>query len=82
MSSSMGTLTGLELDSIAAVTVGGVSLMGGRGTLIGVVIGVLIIGVINNGMSLLGADIALQSTVTGAVIFSAVAIDCIRRRSA
>ena len=46
MSASMRTLTGLELDSIAATCVGGVSLMGGRGNLIGVVLGVLIIGVI------------------------------------
>jgi len=80
MSASMRSLGGLELDSIAAVCVGGVSLMGGRGTLIGVVIGALIIGVINNGMSLLGAGPAMQGIVKGVIIIAAVAIDYIRRR--
>ncbi|MBA7658463.1 Ribose import permease protein RbsC [subsurface metagenome] len=79
MHSSMRTLMGLELDTIAAVCIGGVSLMGGRGNLIGVVIGVFIIGVINNGMSIIGAGPAVQGTVKGAVIIAAVAIDCIRR---
>jgi len=80
MSSSMATLKGLELDSIAAVFIGGVSLTGGIGTLTGVIIGVFIIGVINNGMSVLGANIALQSMAKGAIIFTAVAIDYLRRR--
>lgn len=73
-------LEGLELDSIGSVAVGGVSLFGGRGTMIGVVIGVLIISVINNAMSILKADPMLQGIVKGAIIFTAVAIDCIRRR--
>ena len=80
MSASMRTLGGLELDSIAAVCVGGISLAGGRGSLIGAVIGVLIIGVINNGMSVLGADPALQGIVKGVIIFTAVAFDYMRRR--
>ena len=80
MSASMRTLGGLELDSIAAVCVGGVSLAGGKGTLIGAIIGVLIIGVINNGMSVLGAGPAVQGIVKGAIIFTAVAIDYTRRR--
>jgi len=80
MSASMRTLGGLELDSIAAVCVGGISLAGGRGNLIGAVIGVLIIGVINNGMSILGAPPAMQGIAKGAIIFAAVAIDYIRRR--
>jgi putative xylitol transport system permease protein len=80
MSASMRTLEGLELDSIAAVCIGGVSLMGGRGNLIGVIFGVIIIGVINNGMSVLGVSSAVYGVVKGAIIFAAVAIDYIRRR--
>ena len=74
------TASGLELDSIAAATVGGISLAGGRGSLIGVVIGTLIIGVTNNGMSVLGASPAMRDIVRGAIIFTAVAVDYIRRR--
>jgi ribose/xylose/arabinose/galactoside ABC-type transport system permease subunit len=60
--------------------IGGVSLAGGRGTVIGAVIGVIIIGVINNGMSVLGADPAVQGIAKGAIIIGAVAIDYLRRR--
>jgi len=80
MSASMVMLSGLEIDSIAAVTIGGVSLAGGRGTLIGPVIGSLIIGVINNGMSVLGAGPSVQGIVKGVIIIGAVTADCIRRR--
>ncbi|MCD6453363.1 MAG: ABC transporter permease [Dehalococcoidales bacterium] len=80
MSTSMRTLEGLELDSIAAVVIGGASLVGGRGSLIGVVLGVLILGVINNGMSVMGADPATVGIVKGVIIFAAVAIDYLRRR--
>jgi len=80
MSASMQSLEGLELDSIAAVCVGGVSLMGGKGNIIGVVLGVLIIGIINNGMSVMGAGPALQGIVKGVIIFIAVATDYLRRR--
>ena len=80
MSSSMQTLTGLELDTIAAVFIGGISMTGGKGNLIGVIIGVLIIGVVNNAMSVLGAGAAVQAIVKGTIIIIAVAIDCLRRR--
>ena len=80
MSASMRTLEGLELDSIAAVVVGGVSLAGGRGTIIGAILGVLIIGVINNGMSVLGADPTMMGIAKGVIIIGAVAADYIRRR--
>ena len=80
MSASMRTLEGVELDSIAAAAIGGISLMGGRGSLIGVIFGVLIIGVINNAMSVLGASPAVVGIVKGAIIFSAVAIDYLRRQ--
>jgi ribose/xylose/arabinose/galactoside ABC-type transport system permease subunit len=77
---SLLALRGLELDSIGAVAVGGVSLFGGRGTMIGVIIGVFIITVINNALSILGADPAVQGIVKGAIIFTAVAVDFLRRR--
>ena len=73
-------VSGLELDSIASVVVGGVSLFGGRGNLIGVVIGVIIIGIISNGMIVMAIDPALQELVKGSVIFAAVAADTLRRR--
>ena len=79
MHASMRTLMGLEIDSISAVAIGGVSLMGGTGNLIGVVIGVIILGVINNGMTILGAGPGAEGIVKGAIIITAVAIDCIRR---
>jgi len=71
---------GLELNSIAACVLGGVSLFGGRGTLVGVIIGVLIISTINNGMIVLALDPRIQDLVRGGVIFGAVAIDSLRRR--
>jgi len=80
MSASMITLEGLELDTIAATTVGGVSLAGGKGSLIGVILGVFIIGVINNAMSVMGANPSVQGTVKGLIIIIAVAVDHIRRR--
>ena len=80
MCASMGSTAGLELDSIAAVVIGGVSLAGGKGSMIGVLLGVLIIGVINNGMNLAGLNIWMQDLVKGGVIFAAVAIDAWRSR--
>jgi ribose/xylose/arabinose/galactoside ABC-type transport system permease subunit len=80
MSASMMSLEGLEIDSIAAVTIGGVSLMGGRGNLIGVVLGTLIIGVVNNGLSVLRAGPPAIRIAKGAIIILAVAIDYIRRQ--
>jgi putative xylitol transport system permease protein len=71
---------GLELDSIAACVLGGVSLRGGRGTLVGVILGVLIIGTISNGLIVLALDPKLQDLVKGGVIFIAVAIDSLRKR--
>ena len=80
VAATMRSLGGLELDTIGAVCVGGVSLAGGKGNMIGVVIGVIIIGVINNAMNVLAAGPAVVAIVKGAVIFTAVAVDYIRRR--
>lgn len=80
MSGGMNTVAGLELDSIAAVCIGGVSLMGGRGTLLGAMIGVMILSVINNGMNVLVVDPAAQDIAKGAIIVGAVAVDYWRRR--
>lgn len=70
--------TGYELDSIAAVVIGGTSLSGGRGTITGTVIGCLIIGVLNSGLVLLNVSPFWQQVVKGAVILIAVAIDRMR----
>ena len=80
MSAGVGCVLNFELDSIAAVCVGGVSLMGGRGTLIGAMIGVLIFGVINNGLNIFEVPPAMQEIVRGVIIFVAVAVDYWRRR--
>jgi ribose transport system permease protein len=66
---------GYELDSIAAVVIGGTSLSGGRGSVIGTVLGCLIIGVLNNGLFLLDVSPFWQQIVKGFVILAAVAID-------
>jgi ribose transport system permease protein len=66
---------GYELDSIAAVVIGGTSLSGGRGSIVGTVLGCLIIGVLNNGLVLLEVSPFWQQVVKGFVILAAVAID-------
>jgi ribose transport system permease protein len=65
----------LELDVIAAVVVGGASLSGGTGTILGTVFGVLIIGVLRNGLILSGVSPFTQEVMIGLVIIIAVAID-------
>lgn len=64
-----------ELDAIAAVVIGGTSLMGGRGRIVGTLIGALIIGVITNGLNLLNVSSFYQQIVKGAVILFAVLLD-------
>lgn len=68
----------LELDTIAAVVIGGASFLGGRGTVANALIGALMIGVIRNGMNLLNVDAFLQPIVIGVVIVIAVELDVIR----
>ncbi|MFC0561322.1 ribose ABC transporter permease [Halalkalibacter alkalisediminis] len=64
-----------ELDAIAAVVLGGTSLTGGRGWIVGTLIGALIIGVLNNGLNLLGVSSFFQQVVKGGVILLAVLMD-------
>ena len=66
---------GYELDSIAAVVIGGTSLSGGRGSVWGTVLGCLIIGVLNNGLFLLNVSPFWQQVIKGLVILLAVALD-------
>jgi ribose/xylose/arabinose/galactoside ABC-type transport system permease subunit len=69
-----------ELDAIAATVIGGSSLMGGQGTLLGTLIGALIMGVLNNGLNLLNVSSYLRQIVIGAVIIVAVLVDTAFKR--
>jgi ribose/xylose/arabinose/galactoside ABC-type transport system permease subunit len=80
-SGSPQTGTGDEmLEAIAAVVVGGTSLMGGRGTIVGTFFGALLIGMLYNVMNLIGIESYTQKIVLGAVILLAVVIDELRKR--
>jgi ribose/xylose/arabinose/galactoside ABC-type transport system permease subunit len=70
-----------ELDAIAATVIGGTSLLGGEGTLGGTLVGALIIGVLRNGLNLLGVSAHLQQIVIGVVIIGAVLIDSALKRA-
>ncbi|MGI3186671.1 ABC transporter permease [Nioella aestuarii] len=69
-----------ELDAIAAVVIGGTSLSGGTGGVVGTIIGVLIIGVLRNGLNLLGVSPFLQAVIIGTVVVLAVAAETIKQR--
>jgi ribose/xylose/arabinose/galactoside ABC-type transport system permease subunit len=73
---------GLELQSIAAVVIGGTNLFGGEGRMSGTAIGVLIIGVLSNGLSIAGVAEFWQRVVNGLIIVAVVALDQWRRRAA
>jgi ribose transport system permease protein len=70
-----------EMFVVAAVVVGGTSIAGGEGNVLGTLIGALIIAVIQNGMNLMGLESAMQLIVLGAVIVGAVALDRFKRRA-
>ena len=72
---------GAELDAIAAVIIGGASFFGGRGTILGVFAGVLVMGLLRNGLNLMDISAFWQQTLIGIVILLAVWIDVLRRRS-
>jgi ribose transport system permease protein len=69
-----------ELDAIAATVIGGTSLMGGEGSLGGTLVGALIMGVLRNGLNLLGVSSFVQQIVIGAVIVVAVLVDTLLKR--
>jgi ribose transport system permease protein len=71
---------GYELQAIAAVVIGGGSLRGGEGGVIGTLIGALIMGLLANGSDLLGISPYLQQAIIGAVIILAVTVDELRKR--
>ncbi len=71
---------GFEMDAIASCYIGGAATSGGVGTIIGAVVGALIMGVLNNGMSLAGFDTNVQKIVKGAVLLGAVTIDLLSKR--
>lgn len=68
-----------ELDAIAAAVIGGASFTGGIGTVVGAVIGALVMGVLNNGMSLMGIGIDWQQAIKGLVLLGAVAFDVLNK---
>jgi D-xylose transport system permease protein len=70
----------LELDAIAACVIGGTSLMGGRGTVFGAVLGALIMASLDNGMSLKNVEPYLQNIIKGAILVAAVGLDMAGRR--
>ncbi|MCL6520423.1 MAG: ABC transporter permease [Armatimonadetes bacterium] len=72
--------TMFELNAIAAAVLGGTSLMGGRGTVLGTLIGALVIGVLDNGLILLGVSAFYQMVAKGFVILGAVILDQLTRR--
>jgi fructose transport system permease protein len=69
-----------NLDSITAVVLGGTSLFGGRGTIVGTLIGAVIVGVFRNGLTLIGVQVIYQYLVTGALIILAVSVDQLTHR--
>ncbi|MOA28548.1 Ribose transport system permease protein RbsC [compost metagenome] len=69
-----------ELDAIAAVVIGGTSLSGGTGSIVGTLFGALLIGVINNGLNLLGVSSYYQQVAKGLIIVLAVLIDVWRKK--
>jgi len=73
---------GGELDSIAAVVIGGASFLGGVGTVSGTLVGALLMGVLRNGLNLLNVSAAWQTVVIGVVIVAAVWVDVVRQRAA
>ena len=75
------TGTGYELNAIAAAVIGGISLMGGRGSLVGTVFGFLIIGVLDNGLNIINVSPFYQLIVKGLIIIGAVFVDSITHRT-
>ena len=71
---------GYELDAIAAAVIGGTSLSGGEGTILGTVIGAFVISILTNGLQILSVPQEWQTVVTGTIVIVAVYLDIVRRR--
>lgn len=78
---SLSIASDLSMDVVAACVVGGTSLMGGRGTITGTLIGALIIAMINNGLNLMGVQASVQLIAKGVIIFVVIAYDSLRKRN-
>jgi ribose transport system permease protein len=72
---------GYELDAVAAVVIGGGSLRGGEGSVLGAILGTLLMGVLRNGCQLLKYPTSLQSIIIGCIIVAAVTLDEMRHRN-
>lgn len=81
-SAQPATGAGYELQAIAAVVIGGTSLAGGKGSIVGTIIGALIISVLNNGLQIMSIPQEWQNVILGCVILVAVYADMIRKREA
>ena len=79
-SASAATGQGFEMDAIAACFIGGTAVFGGIGTVPGVLVGALIMGVLNQGLSIMGVDASIISTIKGLVVIAAVAYDLLSKR--
>ena len=71
---------GFEMNVLTAAVLGGVSINGGKGSIPGAIVGAAIIGVLTNGMSLVGANVYWQKTITGIVLFAVVVVDSMSQR--
>ncbi len=80
-SAQPGLGAGYELDAIAAVVIGGTSLSGGEGTILGTLIGAFIISTLTNGLRILGVPQEWQMVITGVIVILAVYLDIVRRRA-
>jgi ribose transport system permease protein len=79
-SAQPATGTGYELDAIAAVVIGGTSLAGGEGTIVGTIIGAFVKSVLDNGLRVNNIPQEIQIVITGIIVIGAVYLDIIRRR--
>ena len=70
----------MELDAIAAAVIGGASLLGGRGTVWGALLGALVMASLDNGMSLMNMDITFQYVIKGLILLLAVWVDMAQRK--
>ena len=71
---------GVELRVIAACVIGGMSLSGGEGTILGALLGLIFMALVSNAMTLLGVSVYWEGAITGGILITAVALDMLSRR--